>query len=162
VLLRQEMLKGFFGWVTYSYIRSERKDHPDTDWRLSDFDQTHVLGILASYQIAKGWDTGARFRYTTGFPRTPVVDAYFNAPNDAYDPTFGAHNSIRIPSFYQLDVRVERAFVFRRGKLNIFLDVQNITNRKNPEEIIYNYNFSRRAYITGFPTLAVLGARVEF
>ena len=27
-------------------------------------------------------------------------------------------------------------------KLNIFLDVQNITNRKNPEEIIYNYNFT--------------------
>jgi TonB family protein len=161
-LLRQELLKGFFGWINYSYIRSERRDHPDQDWRLFDFDQTHVLGVLASYQIAKGWDLGARFRYTTGFPRTPVIDSYFNAPNDSYDPTFGAHNSIRIPAFYQLDARIERAFVFRRGKLNIFLDVQNITNRKNPEEIIYNYNFSTRAYITGFPTLAVLGARVEF
>ena len=83
-------------------------------------------------------------------------------PNDQYDPAFGAHNSIRIPAFYQLDARLERAFVFRREKLNIFLDVQNATNRKNPEEIIYRYNYSQRAYITGFPTLAVLGARFEF
>ena len=47
-------------------------------------------------------------------------------------------------------------------KLNVFLDVQNLTDRQNPEEIIYNYNFTVRSYITGFPTLAVLGARVEF
>jgi TonB family protein len=161
-LLRQELLRGFFGWITYSYSRTERRDHPDQDWRLFDYDQTHVLGVLASYQITKGWDAGARFRYTTGFPRTPVTGAYYNAPNDSYDPIFGARNSIRIPAFYQLDVRVERSFVLRRGKVNIFLDVQNLTNRKNPEEIIYRYNFSQRAYITGFPTLAILGARVEF
>jgi hypothetical protein len=29
VLLRQELAKGFFGWFTYSLIRSERKDSPD-------------------------------------------------------------------------------------------------------------------------------------
>ena len=79
-----------------------------------------------------------------------------------YDPIFGAHNSIRLPAFYQLDARLERAWVFRRTKLNLFLDVQNVTNRKNPEEIIYNPEYTVQGYITGLPTLAVLGARVEF
>jgi TonB family protein len=160
-LLRQELVKGFFGWVTYSLIRSERQDHPGESWRLFDYDQTHVLGILASYQIAKGWDAGARFRYSTGVPRTPVVGAFVNENTGNYEPIFGDHNSIRIPAFYQLDVRLERAWVLRRAKLNIFLDVQNVTNRKNPEEIIYNRTFTERFYITGLPTLAVLGARVE-
>ena len=60
-------------------------------------------------------------------------------------------------------MRLERADrVPPRIKLNIFLDVQNLTNRKNPEEIIYDYNFTELAYITGFPTLALLGARMEF
>jgi hypothetical protein len=118
--------------------------------------------VLASYQLGKGWDAGARFRYTTGFPRTPVVGSSFAAATDQYDPTFGPHNSIRIPAFYQVDARIEKAFVFRREKLNVFLDVQNLTNRKNPEEIIYNFDYSKRAYISGFPTLAVLGARLEF
>ncbi|HEY6477752.1 MAG TPA: TonB family protein [Polyangia bacterium] len=162
VLLRQELLHGFFGWITYSLTRSDRKDHPDTDWRLFDFDQTQALGVVASYQLGHGWDAGARFRYTTGFPRTPVVNATYDVANNQYDPVFGAQNSIRIPPFYQLDARLEKSFVYRRMKLNVFLDVQNITNRQNPEEIIYNYDFSLKAYITGFPTLAVLGARMEF
>ena len=164
VLLRQELLRGFFGWITYSLTRSERRDHPKTDWRLFDFDQTQALGVVASYQLGHGWDVGARFRYTTGFPRTPVIPqpGVFDNPNNQYAPVFGAYNAIRIPSFYQLDARIERSFVYKRVKFNIFLDVQNITDRQNPEEIIYNYNFAVKSYITGFPTLAVLGARVEF
>jgi hypothetical protein len=162
VLLRQELVHGFFGWITYSLTRSDRKDHPSTDWRLFDFDQTQALGVVASYQLGHGWDAGARFRYTTGFPRTPVVGATYDVANNQYDPIFGAHNSIRIPSFYQLDARIEKSFVYRRMKFNVFLDVQNITNRQNPEEIIYNYDFSLKAYITGFPTLAVVGLRMEF
>ena len=162
VLLRQELLRGFFGWITYSLTRSERRDHPNTDWRLFDFDQTQALGMVASYQLGHGWDLGVRFRYTTGFPRTPVVNAYQDSVTGRYNPTFGPYNAIRIPAFYQLDARIERSLVFRRVKMNVFLDVQNLTDRQNPEEIIYNYNFQVRSYITGFPTLAVLGARVEF
>ncbi len=163
LLLRQELLHGFFGWITYSLTRSERRDHPDTAWRLFDFDQTQALGVVASYQLGHGWDVGTRFRYTTGFPRTPVIPqpGVFDNPNNQYAPVFGAYNTIRIPSFYQLDARIERSFVYKRAKFNIFLDVQNITDRQNPEEIIYNYNFTVKSYITGFPTLAVLGARVE-
>jgi TonB family protein len=162
VLLRQELVHGFFGWISYSWSRSERRDHPDTDWRLFDFDQTNVLGVVASYQLGHGWDVGTRFRYTTGFPRTPVVSSYYDVLNAQYAPVFGAQNSIRIPAFYQLDARVEKSIVYRRCKLNVYLDVQNITDRQNPEEIIYNYNFTQRAYITGFPTLAIVGARLEF
>jgi TonB family protein len=161
VLLRQELFRGFFGWVTYSLIRSERLDHPGGTWRLFDYDQTNVLAVLASYQIGRGWEVGARFRYTTGLPRTPVVGSYAVGPQE-YDPIFGAQNSIRIPSFYQLDVRVERSWIFRRTKLNVFCDVQNVTDRKNPEEIIYSTNFAKKGYISGFPTLAIVGARLEF
>jgi TonB family protein len=161
-LLRQELAKGFFGWFTYSLIRSERKDRPDSNWRLFDYDQTHVLALLASYEITRGFLAGARFRYTTGAPRTPVVGAYFNATAQQYEPIFGAQNSIRIPAFYSLDVRVEKALVVRRLKFNVFADVQNVTNRKNPEEIIYSADYSQRSYITGLPVLAVVGARMEF
>jgi TonB family protein len=162
LLLRQELAKGFFGWFTYSLIRSERKDSPDQSWRLFDYDQTHVLALLASYEITHGFQAGARFRYTTGAPRTPVIGAFFNAKDQVYEPIYGAHNSIRLPAFYSLDMRVEEAFVYRRLKFNVFADVQNVTNRKNPEEIIYSANFSQRDYISGLPVLAVVGARMEF
>lgn len=162
VLLRQELVHGFFGWVTYSLIRSERRDHPGQSWRLFDFDQTHVLSILGSYQLGRGYEVGARFRYTSGAPRTPVIGAFSVVQPGDYQPIFGAHNSIRLPAFYQVDLRFDKFWVLRRTKLNLFLDVQNVTNRKNPEEIVYDSSFTHRAYITGLPTLAVLGLRVEF
>lgn len=161
VLLRQELWKGFFGWVTYSISRSERRDHLDRTFRLFDFDQTHVLGVVASYEY-KGWVAGVRFRYTSGMPRTPVVGAFYDARGDQYQPVFGPQNSIRIPDFVQLDVRAEKTFNFRRLSLNIFADVQNVTNRSNPEEIVYNFDYTRQAYITGLPILAVVGLRFQF
>jgi hypothetical protein len=162
LLLRQELFKGFFGWITYSLSRSERKDHPDRDWRLFDFDQTHVLGVVASYEW-RGFIAGVRFRYTSGMPRTPVVGAFYDGRGDQFQPIFGAQNSFRIPDFVQLDVRVEKNFTFHRGvQLNVFADIQNITNRQNPEEVVYNYNFTQRDYIMGLPILAVVGAKVQW
>jgi TonB family protein len=161
VLLRQELWKGFFGWVTYSISRSERRDHPDRSYRLFDYDQTHVLGVVASYEY-KGWVAGVRFRYTSGMPRTPVVGAFYDGRGDQYQPIFGPQNSIRIPDFVQLDVRAEKTFNFRRLSLNVFADVQNVTNRSNPEEIVYNFDYTRQAYITGLPILAVVGLRFQF
>ena len=162
VLLRQELLKGFFGWLTYSYSRSERLDHHGLAYRLFDQDQTHVLGLLASYDLGKGFEVGGRFRYATGMPRTPVVGHYLNSLSGYYEPIFGDHNSIRIPAFYQLDMRAEKGFVVQRMKLTVFVDVQNVTNQKNPEEIFYSQDYSQKSYVIGLPTLAVGGARLEF
>jgi len=165
VLLRQELVRGFFGWVTYTLSKSQRRDHADSNWRLMDYDQTHVLAVLASYDFGHGWQFGGRFRYATGMPRTPVM---LNPPGDLNnlsaltEPNLGAQNSIRIPAFYQLDARLEKAFTLRRTKLSAFLDVQNVTNRKNPEEIFYDERYTTRGYITGLPTLAILGIRIEF
>ena len=162
MLLRQELLHGFFGWVTYTLSRSQRRDHADGDLRLLDYDQTHVLAVLASYDFGRGWQVGSRFRYATGAPRTPVVaPPIMNNNTGLYEPNFGAQNSIRIPAFYQLDARLEKAFVLGGGKLSAFLDVQNVTDRKNPEEFFYDPTYTRRGTITGLPTLAILGVRME-
>jgi TonB family protein len=159
-LLRQELSHGFFGWITYTLSRSERRDHADRAWRLLDYDQTHVLGILASYELGRGFEVGARFRYSTGMPRTPAVDSY--RAGLFYEPVLGAQNSIRIPAFYQFDLRLEKGFVVLRKKLSVHLDVQNVTNRKNPEEIIYSQDYHQRSTISGLPALAVVGARLDF
>jgi hypothetical protein len=162
VLLRQQLFHGFFGWITYTLMRSERRDHPDLAYRLFDQDQTHVLGLLASLDLGHGFEVGGRFRFATGMPRTPVVGTYLNQSTGSYEPIFGAHNSIRIPNFYQLDLRAEKSFTIQRWKASVFLDMQNITSRSNPEEIVYSEDYRQRNYITGLPILVVGGARLEF
>jgi len=149
-------------WLSYSISRSERKDRPDSNWRLFDYDQTNVLTLLASYEISHGFQAGARFRYTTGMPRTRWREPTSTQTSQQGEPIFGAQNSIRLPAFYALDLRVEKAFVYRRLKFNLFADVQNVSNRKNPEEIIYSADYSQRSYIAGLPVLPVVGLRMEF
>ena len=61
-----------------------------------------------------------------------------------------------------LDVRGEKVFIMQRMKLSVFVDVQNVTNRKNPEEIIYSQDYKQKSYIIGLPILPVAGARLDF
>ena len=116
LLLRAAPWHGLSGWLSYTGGRSERRDHPTSAWRLFDYDQTHILTLLGEYAFRR-WSFGARFRWATGFPRTPVVGSYFDARDDRYDPLFGAQNGIRIADFVQLDVRAEYAFVWSRAAL---------------------------------------------
>ena len=159
LLLRQQQTGRFFGWVSYSILRSERKDDPARAWRLFDYDQSHVLTALGSYDLGGGFEVGARFRFATGFPRTPVVRAYYDGLADAYQPRFGPQNSERIPAFASLDVRLSKRFKAGATEGEVYLDVQNVTNHSNPEEIVYDPSYAKKAYITGLPVLPVIGAR---
>lgn len=161
-LLRYDLVDRFFGWMSASVIRSERTD-PDGRWRLFDFDQSFVFTALGSYDLGRGFEIGSRFRYSSGYPRTPVRAASYDARVDAYVPLFGAHNSIRIPAFYALDVRLAKHFKFgEKSELELYLDVQNVTQHENAEEIVYNFDYSRRSYITGLPILPVLGGKLAW
>jgi TonB family protein len=161
-LLRKDLSSHLFGWLSYTLSRSERQDADGARWRLFDFDQTHVLTALASYAIGKGFEAGARFRFATGFPRTPVTGAYFDARTDTYQPLFGVQNTIRIPPFASLDLRVSKNFVLGKTELEAYLEVQNVTNRQNPEEIVYTPDFTQKSYITGLPVLPSLGLRFSW
>jgi hypothetical protein len=162
VLLRHELIKRFFGWVSYSLLRSERTDAGTNLWRPFDFDQTHVFTVLGSYDLGAGFEVGARFRYSTGYPRTPVLSAVLDE-HGVPQPQFGNHNSIRIPPFYQADVRVSKKFKFSEySGLEVYLDVQNVTDHSNPEEIVYNPDYSKRYYITGLPILPVIGGKLTW
>ncbi len=161
-LLRHELSHGFFGWVAYTLMRAERRDANGEAWRLFDYDQTHVFTALASYEIGWGFDIGMRFRYATGYPRTPVIDSYLDTRHNVYQPVLGTRNSIRIPAFAQLDVRLAKTFKVAMTKAEVYLDVQNVTNRDNAEELTYSQNYAERNVIQGLPILPIVGLRWEY
>jgi hypothetical protein len=160
-LLRQRPWRGLSGWVAYTISRSERRDEPGATWRLFDYDQPHVLTVVAS-QVLGPWTLGARLRFATGLPRTPVTGAIYDAKDDQYDPTFGSQNSIRLPDFWQIDARVDRTFVLGRGvALHIYIEGLNVTGRANGEEYVYNVDYTRRGTVAGLPFVGLAGARVD-
>jgi TonB family protein len=162
VLLRQEQIGPLFGWVSYSLIRSERKDHPNSAWRAFDYDQTHVFTSVAAVDLGHGFEAGLRFRFASGFPRTPVIASYRDTRTGQWEPVFGQQNSVRIPAFYSLDARVAKHFKLGKTDAEAYLDVQNVTNHENAEELFYNYDYTRRYTISGLPILPVLGLKWSF
>jgi hypothetical protein len=161
-MLRKQVGKRFFAWLTYTLSKSERATSQGAPYAPYDFDQTHVIGAVASYDLGAGFELGGRFRYATGYPRTPVVGSYFDVQTGTSEPLFGSLNSIRIPAFWQADVRISKRFAIGRSSLEAYLDVQNVTGRNNPEEIVYSPDYAQRSYITGLPLLPVLGARLSW
>jgi TonB family protein len=149
-----------FAYVAYTLSRSERSEHGRA-YRLFDNDQTHILSLVASRQLGKGWELGTRFRLVSGEPTTPVVGTVFDARSGMYLPTYGKVNSERNPMFHQLDVKLEKQFKIGSSFiLAPYLDVQNVYNSKNVEGSDYNYDYSKKEEANGlglFPNLGIRG-----
>lgn len=162
LVVKPGSFRGLSGWVSYSLMRAERRDTEQSQWRLFDQDQTHVLVAVASYSPAPGWNLGLRVRGSTGYPRTPVTGAVYEARSNLFLPIRGENNSSRLPSFMQLDLHAEREARWRFGTWKLYADLLNVTNRRNAEEVVYNYDYSDRKFLTGLPLMLVFGGRVEF
>jgi outer membrane receptor for ferrienterochelin and colicin len=165
VLLRHEVTAQFFGWIAYTLSRSEVRRTDTTDpYALSTFDQTHILTLVGSYRLPWGFELGARFRYVTGRPTTPTIHNYdvYSADSNSYSPVNGPTNSARLLDFHQLDLRLEKQFLFSNWSLSAYVDVQNVYNRKNAEASFYDYRFRQQYIVPGIPILPVLGVRGWF
>ncbi len=168
LLLRWNPGGRFFGWLSYSLSRSERdqKVINGTIMPSGDaFDQPHNLVALGTLELPELWDgfsAGFRVRYSTGNPYRRTVGAVFDADADRYEPVQEASAGARIPDFFQLDLRADKRWIYRTWVLSAYLEVQNATNRKNPEDVAYNYDYSQRGWATGLPLFPSFGIRAEY
>jgi outer membrane receptor protein involved in Fe transport len=161
LLVRHELANNFFGWLSYTLSRAERRDSGASGFRPFDFDQTHIFTLLGTYRLPENWEVGARWRYVTGNLVTPVVGAVYNADADSYEPVPGRVNSERVGAFHQLDLRVDKRWVFDAWILGAYLDLQNVYNRGNPEGEQYNFDYTQSEPQVGLPLLAIIGLRAE-
>ncbi len=176
LLLKYKPDERFFGWAAYTLSRSVRKDGPDEEEHLTQFDQTHVLTVLGSVRLGRGWELGARFRLVSGNLQTPYVcdpekkgcnpnrvNAIYHASSARYSPIpLGGDYSERMPLFHQLDLRADKTWKFKTWQLGLYLDIQNVYNYMAAEGISYNFNYTKREYVTGLPFLPTLGLRGDF
>jgi TonB family protein len=162
LILRRELSRRFFGWIAYTLSRSERRDHPDQSWRLFQYDQTHILTLVTSAKLSRGWQLGLRFRYVTGNPYTPVTGAYYDVTADRYRPLFGATYSARVPAFNALDLRVDKTWTWDRFRMALYLDLQNVYNNRAAEGVTYNFDFRRSDTVNGLPFFPIAGVRGDF
>lgn len=161
-LVRYNPDERFFGWLSYTLSRSERRDAPGMPLRLFAFDETHILNILGSYRLGRGWEFGAAFRIISGYMTTPENYGFYDEntgtylPLQAY-PAFGT----RLPLFETLNLRVDKTWKRPWGSFGVFLDVLNTYNNANVDGVSYDYNSTHSTWANDIPFLPSLGARLD-
>jgi TonB family protein len=161
-LLRYTPDERFFGWLAYTLSRSMRRDAPGMPLRLFQFDETHVLNVVGSYKLGRGWELGAAFRLISGYMYTPNTYGFYdeNIGTNLALQSFPQFNS-RLPLFQSLNLRVDKTWKRPWGTIGAFLDVLNVYNAGNVDGISYDYNFTHTSYVGDLPILPSLGLRVE-
>ncbi len=158
----------FFGWLAYSLSRSirDQKVVGGTIMPSGDaFDQPHNLVALGTVDLPELWDgfaAGFRVRWSSGNPYRRVVGAVYDADADRYNAVQEAAPSGRVPDFFQLDLRFDKRWTWKTWILSAYLEAQNVTNRKNPEDATYSYDFSKQGWVTGLPFFPSFGIRAEY
>ncbi len=160
--LRRTPSERFFGWLSYTWSRSRRQDHPADAWRWYDYDQPHNATLVAGYRLTRKWEIGFKWRYASGQPETPVVGSTFDAANNRYRPLYGPVNSARKPAYHRLDLSVSRQASFNNWQLRWYLEILNVYNSKNVLGYDYNNDYTEREEIKQLPFLPYLGVEAKF
>lgn len=161
-LIRRDFGSRLTGWVAYTLSRSERASPYQSGWKTYYYDQTHVLTAVASRKLGRNWSIGTRFRWVTGSPTSVVEEAVYDVDEDRYLPVPGFRHDERLPTFHQLDIRIDKRWKWSGWTLEGYLDVQNVYARLNPERVRYSFDYGEKAYITGLPIFPSIGIRGEF
>jgi hypothetical protein len=134
ILVRNADLFKFNVIMTYTFVRSEFTDF-DGQYIPSAWDNRNLFNVTIGRKFKHNWEIGAKWRYAGGQPYTPwdmntssLVTAWDAQGRGYLD--YDAFNTLRLTSFNQLDIRVDKGFFFKKWSLMFYLDIQNLLNFK--------------------------------
>lgn len=163
ILARHAPIGRFFGWLSYTLSRSERRDQPDEAWYPFDFDQTHIFVATGGYELPWDIEVSAKVEYVTGNPTTPYALGVYDVDQDSYQGfQTGAGNSERLPPYWAVSGRIDKLFTFKAWQLDLYVDLINVLHGVNPEFELYNYDYTEKSYIQGLPFIPSPGFEAKF
>ncbi len=146
--------------TNFSWSRAKRKYDPAVGggWQPYGLDQPLRLNVLFA-TTAHRWNFGSRLTVASGNPINLVPEG------TVYDPDHPEPATVlqRLPTFWQLDVRIDRTWKTSWGQTTLFFDLQNITNHRNVEfresrlgeNNVYRYEDAR-----GLPIIPYIGVEL--
>jgi vitamin B12 transporter len=163
VFLKSRITNKYSAWISYAYTDSKRSQYENINISPANYDITHSLTFVASYNITDFITTGLSYRVSTGKPFTPVVASTFDSTFNVYQPLYGAPNSERFPVYHRFDINFQYLFsLFGRFAVAV-LSVNNVFNQKNLYDYTYNADYSvRNEIITTNKRQFYVGLGVQF
>ena len=132
-LAQQRLFNNFYGIAALTLVRSEFTNPNTEGFVPSSWDNKFIVSLTAGKRFGKNWEVGARWRFLGGTPYTPY-DLEQSSLISNWDLRnagildYSQINSVRLASFHQLDLRIDKKYFFERWNLNWYVDVQNLYN----------------------------------
>jgi outer membrane cobalamin receptor len=124
--LQRRSANGLTGWVSYSYSKTLLRDEQNNLSFVSDYDSRHTLTVYSGYRFTETFNLSGQWRYGSGMP----IPGFFRLNG----PTLflaSERNLVRLPDYSRLDVRANKAFLFKKWKLTLTGEILNVLNREN-------------------------------
>lgn len=157
---RYRLRERFFlwGWVALSQARLE---DATGERRPADGDQLVSGGVVASLDVG-GFNLGARWRYASGLPYTPVSSSIYDAGRDTWLPIPDDDNSARLPAYTKLDLRVAHEWALRGWSLQLALEVWIVPPSSAQLYPTWSYDWREQGWVVGPSVLPLLSGRARF
>jgi carboxypeptidase family protein len=161
LLLQRQTPNGLSGWISYAlgFNRDRSRATGETFW--GDDDQRHTVNVYGNYRVSDRMSFSARFRAGSNFP----ITGYWDAHDDAYF-VGTERNTVRVPYYSRLDVRMNRTFTWSQKRLTLYLEGINVYNRSNVRfgtPIVDRQTFlATRMFETMVPLIPSVGVLLEF
>ena len=145
-LFAQKMSGRFSGWLAYTYSVSRKSMnsifYDKNEEYYNSWDRTHSFSALGNYQISKKWDMNWKMSLQSGQAYTPII-GYYNqilpeSPDEVYRTIPGTRNSARYSPYSRLDLGFVYHTKFFGSKMDVYVQIINLFNRKNTFRKSYN------------------------
>ncbi len=156
------------GWIAYTWARTERlikgqfvgEQINSGEWFPSNYDKTHDISIVATYQINEKWDVGAVWVFQTGRPITPPSGR--GEFEGIVYPIYFDRNSARTPNFHRLDLSANYTPNPKpdgKWESSWAFSIYNAYNRRNPYSVFFRQN-QDLSFVTEAIQLSIFGSIV--
>lgn len=162
LLLQRAEGSALTGWLSYSLLDATVRLE-DGQLVRSPLDVTHTATASATMALGRDWSIGSTLRYGTGVPRTPILGGVTDDKGGVM-PEYGAPMSERLPAFARADVRLMRFIRTPTLLFSTFMEVINLTNRRNVSGLTYDASYASSRPVHSFfaHRTIVMGVEVQW
>jgi len=144
--------------LSASFSTSTRQEDADHDAIPHALDPGIQWLSIAIWKGPADWTLSTRFRYASGVPfqsDRPTAYDLFTQQEILLKPTVNEVTG-RLPDPHSLDLKISKRRTYKRWRLEAYLDLQNLYNRRVPEPILTGFE-EKPVFGFGMPFLPVFG-----
>ncbi|HLP15126.1 MAG TPA: TonB-dependent receptor [Bacteroidota bacterium] len=123
--------------------------------RPADHDRRWILNAACEYNFSPHWDLSTAFRLYTGHPYTDVLIL----TRGTMKQYIAQYNQLRVGTNHSLDVRLTRRWKSGSASIDVFVDVQNLYNKKpfdTPELDLTTRLYRETAMVGIVPSVGII------